>query len=347
MTRLRLILAWTVWIVLCTAAVLAQPVPITRVEAVGLTVSDMDRSVEFYVDVLHFRELSDVELSGSQIEHLKGLFGIRVRIVQLKLGDERLELSQYLAPAGRPLPVDSRSNDLWFQHVAIVVSNMDQAYAWLRHNRVRYVSTGPQTLPSWNLQASGIQAFYFHDPDDHVLELIHFPAGKGDPMWQRNNGDLFLGIDHTAIAVRNTDASLSFYRDVLGMKVAGASENYGDEQEHLNNVFGAHLRITSLRAPSGAGIELLEYLAPRSGRPIPEDLKANDIAHWETVIESPDVDAAWAYFSKTRTRLISSGVEDVQLRSGYRKGFLMEDPDGHVLTAINELTPGTKSVQGR
>jgi len=347
MKRLRLLIAWTVWFVLCAAAVLAQSVPVTSVEAIGLTVSDMDRSVGFYVGVLHFRKLSDVELSGSQIEHLKGLFGIRVRIVELQLGDERLELSEYLAPAGRPLPGDSHSNDLWFQHVAIVVSDMDLAYAWLRQNRVRHVSSGPQTLPSWNRQASGIQAFYFHDPDDHVLEAIHFPAGKGDPRWQRKDGDLFLGIDHTAIAVSNTDASLRFYRDVLGMKIAGTSENYGDEQEHLNNVFGAHLKITSLRAPSGAGIELLEYLTPRSGRPIPEDLKANDIAHWETVIESPDMDAAWTYFSRTHTRLISSGVEGVQLSSGSRKGFLLEDPDGHVLTAMNEVRPGAESAPGR
>jgi catechol 2,3-dioxygenase-like lactoylglutathione lyase family enzyme len=69
---------------------------------------------------------------------------------------------------------------------------------------------------------------------------------------------MFLGIDHTAIVVGNTDASLSFYRDMLGLRVAGESENYGTEQEHLNNVFGAQLRITSLRAAAGPGIELLE-----------------------------------------------------------------------------------------
>ena len=80
---------------------------------------------------------------------------------------------------------------------------------------------------------------------------------------------LFLGIDHTAIVVWDTDASLKFYRDLLGMHVAGESENYGTEQEHLNNVFGAHLRITALRGASGPGIELLEYLAPRDGRPFP------------------------------------------------------------------------------
>ena len=62
---------------------------------------------------------------------------------------------------------------------------------------------------------------------------------------------LFLGIDHTAIVVGNTEASLKFYRDALGLQIAGTSENYGTEQEHLNNVFGARLRITSLRAGSG------------------------------------------------------------------------------------------------
>ena len=73
---------------------------------------------------------------------------------------------------------------------------------------------------------------------------------------------LFLGIDHTAIVISDTDASLRFYRDVLGLQVVGESENYGPEQERLNNVFGARLRITSLRAASGPGVEFLEYLAP-------------------------------------------------------------------------------------
>jgi catechol 2,3-dioxygenase-like lactoylglutathione lyase family enzyme len=62
------------------------------------------------------------------------------------------------------------------------------------------------------------------------------------------------------------ERSREFYQNLLGMRVAGDSENYGPEQEHLNNVFGAHLQITSLRGPQGIGIEFLEYLAPRDGR---------------------------------------------------------------------------------
>jgi catechol 2,3-dioxygenase-like lactoylglutathione lyase family enzyme len=309
---------------------LAQTPALGGVEAVGITVSDLDRAVDFYSSVLHFQKESETELAGPEVEHLKGLFGVRVRVARLRLGSEEIELSEYLSPQGRPFPADSHSNDLWFQHLAIVVSDMEQAYRWLRDHHVQHVSSGPQTLPAWNVQAGGIQAFYFRDPDGHVLELIHFPPGKGDPRWQQQRTDLFLGIDHTAIAVHNTEVSLAFYRDELGMRVAGESENYGEEQEHLNNVFGARLRITSLRAPQGPGIELLEYLVPRNGRSIPEDARANDLAHWETLIDFANADATWRYLDKSHVRFISSGVES----SNQLSQFLFADPDGHVIDAL-------------
>jgi catechol 2,3-dioxygenase-like lactoylglutathione lyase family enzyme len=341
--KLIRVLAWICLTLGCIAIAIAQAPTITGVEAVGVTVSDLHRSVEFYTQVLHFQKEWEKELSGAEVEHFKGVFGVRVRVARLRLGSEEIELSEYLAPQGRPLPQDSRSNDLWFQHVAIVVSDMQQAYGWLREHHVQHVSSGPETLPAWNPQAGGIQAFYFRDPDGHALELIHFPAGKGDPRWQNVGSDLFLGIDHTAIAVSNTDASLVFYRDQLGMRVARASENYGDEQEHLNNVFGARLRITSLRSAHGPGIELLEYLAPRTGRRIPEDAHANDLAHWETLVDQADVNASWSYFSQNHQRLISSDVE----RLGNRSGFLFADPDGHVLQAVSPATTQALNVEGR
>src|SRR3974377_1118375 len=206
--------------------------------------------------------VSDTEVAGESYEHLEGVFGVRMRVVRMRLGEEFIELTEYLAPKGRPIPVDSRSNDRWFQHIAIIVSDMDKAYAWLSQNKVEHASSGPQRLPDWNKNAAGISAFYFKDPDEHPVEVLQFPADKGQEKWHRQTDRLFLGIDHTAIVVWSTDASLRFYRDLLGMHVAGESENYGTEQEHLNNVFGAHLRITALRGVSGPGIELLECLAP-------------------------------------------------------------------------------------
>jgi catechol 2,3-dioxygenase-like lactoylglutathione lyase family enzyme len=313
----------------------AQQSLVTAVGPIGMTVSDMDHSLDFYTRVLPFKKLSDEEFAGENFEHVKGVFGLRIRVVRLQLGQEQIELTQYLAPRGRPVPGDSRSSDRWFQHVAIIVRDMDNAYAWLRQNKVQYASTGPQTLPAWNKNAGGIKAFYFRDPDDHNLEILWFPEGKGQPKWHRPGDDLFLGIDHTAIVVKDTETSLHFYHDLLGMRIAGESENYGSEQEHLNNVFGAHLRITALRAASGPGIELLDYLAPRDGRPIPADLRANDVAHWETfVIAGGD----WVAISELlkKTDLVSSGLEEITLDGHRTQEVIFKDPDGHALALIVE-----------
>ena len=97
-----------------------------------------------------------------------------------------------------------------FEHLAIVVSDMDQAFERLRALKVQFVSTGPQRLPDWNPTAAGIKEFYFRDPDQHTLEVIWFAPGKGDPRWQRRSDKPFLGIDHTAIAVSDSAASLHF-----------------------------------------------------------------------------------------------------------------------------------------
>src|SRR5947207_2711707 len=326
-------------IVAFLAVVLAASIAETQsasvsVESVGMTVSDMDRAVEFY-SALTFQKISDVEVIGDEYEHLEGVFGARMRIARMQLGNEYLDLTQYLAPPGRPIPADSRSNDLWFQHIAIVVRDMDQAFEKLRGLKVQFVSTAPQTLPASIPAAAGIKAFYFRDPDQHNLEVIYFPPGKGDPRWQDKADKLFLGIDHTAIGVSNTDASLAFYRDLLGLRKAGESENFGTEQEHLNQVFGAHLRITGMRADSGPGVEFLEYLAPRDGRTRPADVHANDIVHWQTIVATDDIDLLAKKLRDAQVRFVSSGVVALpKQKVGFSKGALISDPDGHSLLLI-------------
>ena len=133
----------------------------------GVRAADMDRSVEFYTRVLEFQRESDREVLGEDYEQLFGLFGLRLRLVRLRLGEEHLELMQFLAPRGRPIPADMRANDHAFQHIAIIVSDMKAAYARLRSSKVEHASTGPQRLPDWNPNAGAIEAFYFRDPDGH------------------------------------------------------------------------------------------------------------------------------------------------------------------------------------
>lgn len=330
------------WLLLALSLVLtarasAEPdaALVTAVDCVGMTVGDADRSIAFFRDVLSFRTVSDVEVAGTEYEQLKGVFGLRMRVVTMQLGGERIALTEYLTPRGRAVPLDSRSNDRWFQHIAIIVSDMDRAYQHLRADKVEHASTGPQLLPAWNENAGGIRAFYFKDPDGHALEILQFPPDKGDAKWQRPTDQLFLGIDHTALVVHDTDTSVGFYRDTLGFRVAGESENYGTEQEHLNNVFGARLRITALRVANGPGIELLEYLAPRDGRPAPADLRANDLAHWQTTLLTTSVDRAVQRLRAPMVAFVSPGA--VHLPNG-QHAVMARDPDRHAVEVVERIS---------
>ena len=296
---------------------------VKEVGPIALSVGSLDRELVFYTNTLPFRVVRDQEFAGSDFEKLTGLGGAQAHTTTLVLGEESIQLTQFIEPKGVPIPAASRSFDHWFQHIAIVVSDMDRAFERLQAAHVKFVSTGPQTLPAWNPNAGGIKAFYFRDPENHVLEIIWFPPGKGDPKWQRGKqniaapggGDLFLGIDHTAIVVSDTERSLHFYRDTLGLRVAGGAENWGPEQEHLNQVFGARLRITALRAARGPGIEFLEYITPPGGLPLPESARVNDLLAWQV---------------RLRVDGTMGGGLPVPVGSD-GKGKLVRDPDGHLL----------------
>lgn len=317
----------------------AEPrVTVQSVASVGFTVSDMDRSVAFYRGVLSFNPISDVEVDGLEYDQLWGTFGVRARVVRMQLGEQQLELIEFLSPPDvRPIPVPSYSNDLWFQHFAIVVRDMEAAWAQLRKHHVRQISPRPQTIPVSNTAAAGIKAIKFRDPDGHNLELLWFPEGKGNPLWKTPGSNLFLGIDHTAMTVRSTESSIKFYRDLLGLMVAGGTLNMGTEQEHLDSLPGALARVTGLAPKTGPpGVEFLEYELPTAGRPYPADSHPTDLWHWQTTVMVPDIEAAAAALRGT-AQFVSSGVVTLPDKAlGFGKGFLVRDPDGHVMKVVSQ-----------
>ena len=314
----------------------AQP-KVSGIESVGITVSDLNITLPFYTNVLYFEKLSDDTLNSSQYSTLVKVENAKVRIVKLKLGDEKIELIDFISPEGKSYPEDSHSNDLWFQHIALITNNMDSAYAWLKLNDVKNISVEPQLLPEWNKNAGGIKAFYFQDPDGHPLEILEFPKDKGNAKWHKISNSLFLGIDHTAIAVSNTDESLKFYRDVLGMVVGGKSENYGIEQARLNNVESAHLRITGLHSDFGPGIEFLNYLSPKGGKSYPDDIKANDLIHWQTKLTTDDIDDLFYKLVNAGYQIYTNAVIGFNNNDfNFNSGFIVRDPDGHRLLIIQK-----------
>jgi hypothetical protein len=89
-----------------------------------------------------------------------------------------------------------------------------------------------------------------------------------------------------------------------------------------------------LRAAAAPGIELLEYLAPRDGRPYPPEARASDLVHWQARLGSAEVTAALS--RPGQFRLISAGVvtlADPPL--GFRTAALLRDPDGHALQIVS------------
>src|SRR5215831_5360827 len=318
------------------------PGEVQRVKMIGFTVGNVDSEVDFFTKVLQFEKIADFRVLGRAYDKMQGVFNVNMRVVHLRLGEQIVELTEYVAPpTGRPIPVPSYSNDAWFQHLAIVVSDMDAAYKVLQDNNVRQISSYPITIPQTNPGAAGIQAIKFHDPEHHDLELIHFPPGKGDPLWQRPTSRLFLGITHTAMTVESSEREVAFYRDLLGLRVGGVTLNGGETQEVLDNLFNDTCLVTEMMPVSApAHIELLDYKTPLGGRPMPTDTAANDLWHWQTTVVTKDIAAVAGRLRNAGVRFVTPDVlaipEEAQAQLGFKKALMVRDPSGHAIRLVEE-----------
>jgi catechol 2,3-dioxygenase-like lactoylglutathione lyase family enzyme len=315
---------------------------VQRVKTIGFTVADVDREASFFTKILQFEKVADFRLVGGEWGKLQGVFNASMRIVHLRLGDQIVELTQYVSPpAGRPIPVPSYTNDRWFQHMAVVVRDMDAAYKILQDNSVQQISAYPVTIPLSNPGAAGIKAIKFHDPERHDLELIYFPSGKGNASWHKPTNKLFLGLDHTAMTVAGTEGGVAFYRDLLGLKVGTVTLNTGTTQEVLDGLFNDTCLVTAmLPASAPPHIEFLDYKTPPGGRPLPADTKANDLWHWQTTLITKDIAALTERMRKAGAQFITPEVvaipQDAQAQLGFKRAIIIRDPTGHALRLVEE-----------
>ncbi|MEO8813026.1 MAG: VOC family protein, partial [Caulobacteraceae bacterium] len=205
------------------------------------------------------------------------------------LGDWRLWLVVARLGAA-PYPPASRSNDLWFQHFAVVTADMSGAMKRLAAaGPIDAIGTGgAQKLPPGD---GGVTAFKFRDPDGHPLEFLSFPLGAAPERWARPaEGRLILGVDHSAIAVADTAASVRFYGQRLGLAVSERTLNRGSAQSRLDDLPDPVVEVTAL-SPAGRNgphVELLCYSQPPGGRPAIGRIADGDIAASRLVFEADE-----------------------------------------------------------
>jgi catechol 2,3-dioxygenase-like lactoylglutathione lyase family enzyme len=212
----------------------------------AIVTTDLTRLARFYCEVLGFAtQGGERALQPSELA-LLGVLGSAQRRV-LSLGRQTVWIDQF-EQAGRLYPTDTGAASLQFQHLALVVSDMAEVYARLRD--ITPISHGgPQTLPS---STGGVQAFKFRDPDGHPLELLKFPTGKTPAAWKDRrplDGQIGLGIDHSAISVANADKSTVFYRS-LGLRTGERTLNQGAAQELLDGLDEAQVAVIPMMPPA-------------------------------------------------------------------------------------------------
>jgi len=137
------------------------------------------------------------------------------------------------------------------------------------------------------------------------LELLSFPTGRAPAPWRSNDPrSLFLGVDHSAISVADTERSINYYTR-LGLRVTAKNVNQGPEQQRLDGVAGPIVDVIALQPPQATPhVELLGYrgVATRQ-QPV---RKSNDIAASRLVFRADAV-------------------------TGDSPQELLQDPDGHFI----------------
>jgi catechol 2,3-dioxygenase-like lactoylglutathione lyase family enzyme len=296
---------------------------VQRLSRITMICREPGHLADFYKAAFGFVQTADVTITEPAFAQLIDIPGAIARVITLRLGGQEIELAG-IQPPGRNYPRGVSGQSLLFQHFAIVVSDMVAAYARLSaHGGWKTISTdGPQSLPA---SSGGVTAVKFRDPEGHPLELIAFSPDSVPTKWQLSSATGCLGIDHSAISVAVTERSVKFYERV-GLTCTGGSLNTGPEQDKLDDIAGALVKVTAM-APT-ITTPHLELLCYRGEFDRESALPAtNDVAATRLVMKVPSEAALEGLCTQNPDTILS---DPVQFERG-RLRVMLRDPDGHLL----------------
>lgn len=147
------------------------------IDHINIVVSDLERSLRFYTDVLGFRKTKEAYLEGDWIERIVGLRGVKARAVFIVApgGEPRIELLHYDLPAGVARPENSQANTIGLRHIALRVDDIGAMVARLQSAGVKVFSDPVRVPPGVVSHDAGEKTLlYFLDPDGVILELTEY-----------------------------------------------------------------------------------------------------------------------------------------------------------------------------
>ena len=138
----------------------------------GITVSDIERSLSFWRDVLRFELSHRAHQKGELAEQITGVIGAEILIAVLKAPGHKIELLEYRAPSGRRQTNELQPCDLGAAHVALTVDNLDAVLeriadsGWKAAGKPQTLTMGPN---------AGKRVVYVRDPDGTTIEFMQVP----------------------------------------------------------------------------------------------------------------------------------------------------------------------------
>lgn len=140
---------------------------------IGVTVSDMERSIGFYRDTLGLTFLGELTMQGEETDRLFQRSDCKVRVAYLKGNDHVLspsiELLQFIGDDAEVMPSDLHRTSI--SEICFRVADIEQVYAKLTQQGVECLSA-PQAFDFSEAGFGKSKAIYFKDPDGIILELM-------------------------------------------------------------------------------------------------------------------------------------------------------------------------------
>ena len=145
---------------------------------VSVTVSDMDRSLGFYCDLLGLKEVERHRLEGETISKMAGKPDVIMEVVRLEASETpgvMLDLQQYVTPESKVS--DAQLGDVAHSHFCFGVPDVWAAYRELKAKGVEFVSEPVSFDLEWGI----VYVVFFKDPDGFILELMQVPIEQKEP----------------------------------------------------------------------------------------------------------------------------------------------------------------------